>query len=60
MPLLRDSGRIVTISSVATRMASPHQMSFAMTKGAAETLSMTLTNELRVREHRLCRHTPTT
>jgi NAD(P)-dependent dehydrogenase (short-subunit alcohol dehydrogenase family) len=49
LPLLRDGGRIVTISSVATRMANPTQTSFAMTKGAVETMSMTLANELGVR-----------
>jgi NADP-dependent 3-hydroxy acid dehydrogenase YdfG len=52
MPLLRDSGRIVTISSVATRMAGPHRMSFAMTKSAAEPMSTTLANELGVRLRR--------
>ncbi|ACZ87952.1 SDR family oxidoreductase [Streptosporangium roseum] len=49
LPLLRDGGRIVTISSVATRMANPSQTSFAMTKGAVETMSMTLANQLGVR-----------
>jgi NAD(P)-dependent dehydrogenase (short-subunit alcohol dehydrogenase family) len=49
LPLLRDGGRIVTISSVATRMANSTQTSFAMTKGAVETMSMTLANELGVR-----------
>lgn len=49
LPLLRDGGRIVTISSVATRIANPAQTSFAMTKGAVETMSMTLANELGVR-----------
>ncbi|MGJ6964402.1 SDR family oxidoreductase [Streptosporangium sp. G11] len=49
LPLFRDGGRIVTISSVATRMANPTQTSFAMTKGAVETMSMTLANELGVR-----------
>ncbi|MCZ4121017.1 SDR family oxidoreductase [Streptomyces sp. H39-S7] len=49
LPLLRDGGRIITISSVATRMANPTQTSFAMTKGAVETMSMTLANELGVR-----------
>jgi NAD(P)-dependent dehydrogenase (short-subunit alcohol dehydrogenase family) len=49
MPLIRDGGRIVTISSVATRMANPTQTSFAMTKGAVEKMSMTLANELGVR-----------
>ncbi len=49
LPLMRDGGRIVTISSVATRMANPAQTSFAMTKGAVETMSRTLANELGVR-----------
>lgn len=49
LSLLSDGGRIVTISSVATRMANPSQTSFAMTKGAVETMSMTLANELGVR-----------
>ncbi|MFC9971020.1 SDR family oxidoreductase [Spirillospora sp. NPDC127200] len=48
-PLLRDGGRIITISSVATRMANPAQTSFAMTKGAVETMSMTLAGEFGVR-----------
>ncbi|MFG2131808.1 SDR family oxidoreductase [Streptomyces sp. NPDC048751] len=49
LPLFRDGGRIVTISSVATRMANPAQTSFAMTKGAVETMTMTLANDLGVR-----------
>ncbi|SDM35060.1 SDR family NAD(P)-dependent oxidoreductase [Allokutzneria albata] len=49
LPLLRDGGRIVTISSVATRMANPAQTSFAMTKGAVETMSRTLAAELGAR-----------
>ncbi|GAA1936303.1 SDR family oxidoreductase [Streptomyces durmitorensis] len=46
LPLLRDGGRIITMSSVAARSAFPTQTSFAMTKGAVETMSMTLANEL--------------
>ncbi|MFI6815967.1 SDR family oxidoreductase [Nonomuraea sp. NPDC050328] len=49
LPLMRDGGRIITISSVATRMANPAQTSFAMTKGAVETMTLTLANELGVR-----------
>ena len=49
LPLLRDGGRIITLSSVATRMANPAQTSFAMTKGAVETMSLTLANELGAR-----------
>ncbi|MEU9060170.1 SDR family oxidoreductase [Streptomyces sp. NPDC048430] len=46
LPLLGDRGRIITISSVATRMANPAQTSFAMTKAAVETMSRTLANQL--------------
>ncbi|MCX4987038.1 SDR family NAD(P)-dependent oxidoreductase [Streptomyces sp. NBC_00572] len=48
LPLLRNSGggRIITISSVATRMANPAQTSFAMTKAAVETMSRTLATQL--------------
>jgi len=46
LPLLRDGGRIITISSVATRMANPAQTAFAMTKAAVETMSRTLANQL--------------
>ncbi|WP_380280128.1 SDR family oxidoreductase [Kitasatospora purpeofusca] len=49
LPLLPDGGRIVTISSVATRMANPAQTSFAMTKGAVETMTLTLANDLGTR-----------
>lgn len=49
LPLLPEGGRIVTLSSVATRMANPAQTSFAMTKGAIETLTLTLANQLGVR-----------
>ncbi|CAL9521735.1 3-oxoacyl-[acyl-carrier-protein] reductase FabG [Streptomyces sp. enrichment culture] len=47
--LLPDGGRIIAVSSVATRMANPSQTSFAMTKGAIETMTMTLANELGLR-----------
>ncbi|WP_371525407.1 SDR family oxidoreductase [Streptomyces sp. NBC_01283] len=46
LPVLRDGGRIITMSSVAARSAFPTQTSFAMTKGAIETMSMTLADEL--------------
>ncbi|GAA3847954.1 SDR family oxidoreductase [Streptomyces sedi] len=46
LPLLREGGRIITLSSVATRMANPAQTSFAMTKGAVETMSRTLAAQL--------------
>ncbi|GII78115.1 oxidoreductase [Sphaerisporangium rufum] len=49
LPLLADGGRIITVSSVATRMANATQTSFAMTKGAVETMSRTLAAQLGAR-----------
>jgi NAD(P)-dependent dehydrogenase (short-subunit alcohol dehydrogenase family) len=46
LPRLSEGGRIVSVSSVATRMANPVQTSFAMTKGALETMTRTLALEL--------------
>ncbi|AUI64924.1 short-chain dehydrogenase [Amycolatopsis sp. BJA-103] len=43
---INDGGRVINISSVATRMANPAQTSFAMTKGALETMSRTLAQQL--------------
>ncbi|GAA1589399.1 SDR family oxidoreductase [Actinomadura kijaniata] len=49
LPVLRDGGRIITLSSAATRAANPGQTSFAMTKGAVETMTLTLASALGVR-----------
>ncbi len=49
LPLLRDRGRIITLSSVATRVANPGQTSFAMGKGALETMTLTLASALGTR-----------
>jgi NAD(P)-dependent dehydrogenase (short-subunit alcohol dehydrogenase family) len=46
LPILSDGGRIISVSSVATRMANPAQTSFAMTKGAVETMTRTLAQEV--------------
>ncbi|MEU0302605.1 SDR family oxidoreductase [Streptomyces sp. NPDC006175] len=46
LSLLREGARIISISSVATRMANSAQTSFAMTKGAIETMTKTLAGEL--------------
>jgi 3-oxoacyl-[acyl-carrier protein] reductase len=46
LPLLRDGGRIITISSVAARAAAPHQTAYAMTKAAVESMTLSLANEL--------------
>ena len=45
LPLLRDGGRIITISSAVTRIASPF-LHYAMAKGAIEVLSHTLAQAL--------------
>jgi NAD(P)-dependent dehydrogenase (short-subunit alcohol dehydrogenase family) len=49
LPILRDGGRIISVSSVATRMANPTQTSFAMTKAALETMTLTLAQSLGAR-----------
>ncbi len=49
LPILRDGGRIISLSSAATRFANPTQTSFAMTKAALETMNMTLAQELGLR-----------
>jgi 3-oxoacyl-[acyl-carrier protein] reductase len=45
LPLLRDGGRIVNISSAVTRIAGPF-VHYAMGKGAIEVLSRTLAQQL--------------
>jgi NAD(P)-dependent dehydrogenase (short-subunit alcohol dehydrogenase family) len=42
LPLLRDGGRIVNISSGATRIAMPTGIAYSMTKGALDTFTRTL------------------
>jgi len=49
IPLLNDGGRIINISSVATRMAITMEVPYAMTKAALETMSRTLANALGTR-----------
>ncbi|MFD4028467.1 SDR family oxidoreductase [Streptomyces sp. NPDC058576] len=46
LPLLSEGARIVSVSSVATRMANSAQTSFAMTKGAIETMTRTIAVQL--------------
>ncbi|WP_308408101.1 SDR family NAD(P)-dependent oxidoreductase [Streptomyces mayonensis] len=46
LPLLRDGGRIVSISSVANRIAHPHVLPYAMSKGALEAFSRSLAAQL--------------
>ncbi|MEU7109707.1 SDR family oxidoreductase [Streptomyces sp. NPDC046215] len=43
---LRDGGRIINISSGVTRIAFPHIAAYAMTKGALDTLTLTLAHQL--------------
>ena len=49
LPLLSDGGRIINISSGATRIALPHELAYAMTKGAIDVLGRTLANTVGVR-----------
>jgi 3-oxoacyl-[acyl-carrier protein] reductase len=44
LPLLRDGGRIIFVSSFAPRIAVPQQVTYAMTKGAIDVLGRTLAN----------------
>ncbi|MFJ1838689.1 SDR family oxidoreductase [Streptomyces sp. NPDC088175] len=46
LPRLRDGGRIITISSVSTRVASAHGIGYPLTKGALEVFSHTLAKHL--------------
>jgi 3-oxoacyl-[acyl-carrier protein] reductase len=40
LPLLRDNGRIVNISSALTRMALPQEVAYAMSKAALEMITL--------------------
>ncbi|WP_433197170.1 SDR family NAD(P)-dependent oxidoreductase [Nocardia sp. CA-107356] len=46
VPMLRDGGRIVNISSCAPRVAAPSQVAYAMSKGAVDVLTKTVAVEL--------------
>jgi NAD(P)-dependent dehydrogenase (short-subunit alcohol dehydrogenase family) len=48
LPMLRDGGRIINISSSVTRVAMP-EIAYAMTKGAVEVLGRTLANAVGAR-----------
>lgn len=45
-PRLRDGGRIIAVSSVATRVAAPDGIAYPMTKGALDVFSRTLAQHL--------------
>ncbi|MFM1654972.1 SDR family oxidoreductase [Brevibacillus sp. B_LB10_24] len=46
LPLLREEGRIVNVSSGVTRIAYPHLMSYNLTKGAINTFTLHLAKKL--------------
>ncbi|WP_236004229.1 SDR family NAD(P)-dependent oxidoreductase [Nonomuraea antri] len=46
LPLIPDHGRIVNITSGATRIAFPEGIAYAMTKGAVQTFTLALAKEL--------------
>jgi len=46
LPRLRDGGRIINISSGATRIALPQKAAYAMTKGALDILTLELAKQL--------------
>jgi 3-oxoacyl-[acyl-carrier protein] reductase len=46
LPLLRDGGRIINLSSVVTRLATPGVAAYSMTKGAINTLTLLLAAQL--------------
>ncbi|AEI41965.1 SDR family oxidoreductase [Paenibacillus mucilaginosus] len=46
LPRMRDGGRIINISSGVTRIAYPDLAAYNMTKGALNTLTLTLAKEL--------------
>ncbi|MEU9343926.1 SDR family oxidoreductase [Streptomyces sp. NPDC048278] len=46
LPLLREGGRIINISSAATRVALPTSLAYTMAKAALEALTHTLAKEL--------------
>ncbi|KIL42221.1 short-chain dehydrogenase [Gordoniibacillus kamchatkensis] len=46
---MRDGGRIINISSATTRIAFPNVLAYSMTKGAVNTLTLTLAKQLGAR-----------
>lgn len=50
LPRLRDGGRIINLSSSVTRVAAPGTAAYNLTKGAINTLTLTLAAQLGSRE----------
>ncbi|MDQ0114517.1 SDR family oxidoreductase [Paenibacillus harenae] len=46
LPRLRDEGRIINLSSAVTRISLPSIPAYSMTKGAINTLTLSLANQL--------------
>ncbi|MFJ7073392.1 SDR family oxidoreductase [Streptomyces sp. NPDC098781] len=46
LPRLRDGGRVINISSLASRHAFPESVAYAMSKGALNTMTLCLAKEL--------------
>jgi 3-oxoacyl-[acyl-carrier protein] reductase len=46
LPLLRDGGRIINISSIVTRLATTNVAAYSMTKGAINTMTLLLASHL--------------
>jgi 3-oxoacyl-[acyl-carrier protein] reductase len=46
LPLLRDNGRIINLSSIVTRVATPRAAAYSMTKGAINTMTLLLAAQL--------------
>ncbi|WP_248929165.1 SDR family oxidoreductase [Paenibacillus hamazuiensis] len=46
LPRLRNEGRIINLSSAVTRIALPGILAYSMTKGAINTLTLALANQL--------------
>ncbi|MFE0255803.1 SDR family oxidoreductase [Streptomyces sp. NPDC059010] len=46
LPRMRDGGRIINISSLASRRAFPESVAYAMSKGALDTMTRCLAKEL--------------
>lgn len=46
LPRMRDGGRVINISSLASRRAFPDSVAYAMSKGALDTMTLCLAKEL--------------